>query len=279
MSERGVFAVDRGIWDHPSLAKEPFTEREALMWMFGAAAFKPMRIRVGSVSVNLLRGQLAHSLRFMADKWDWSEPRVRRFLTRLKTDAVVTVSTDAGVTVITVCNYNKYQRVSLPDGAGTDAQIDAAATQQRRKEEDIQSIQLASDADARDPVERVLEAIGVADNPNWYGHRHRVASWLPNWDLERDILPTVKRMIANRTGPPPTTPKYFEAAIADAAASRLAPIPIGTPGKRNGTTGTVLEAADRLVERIRQFDAPAPADQRVIRIGAGANPIRAIPQG
>lgn len=279
MSERGVFAVDRGIWDHPSLAREPFTEREALMWMFGAAAFKPMRIRVGSVSVNLSRGQLAHSLRFMADKWDWSEPRVRRFLTRLKTDAVVSVSTDAGVTVITVCNYNKYQRVSLPDDAATDAQIDAAATQQRRKEEDIQDIQLADAEDARDRVDAVMDAIGVNENPNWYQHRYRIAGWPSSWDLARDVLPTIKRMMVGRTGPP-HSPKYFEAAIADAAATRLAPIPIGTSDKRNAkTSGSVIDAADRLVERIRQFDAPAPPDQRSLRIGAGPHPIRAISQG
>ncbi len=38
MSERGVFAVDRGIWDHPMFACEPFTEREAWQWLIAEAA-------------------------------------------------------------------------------------------------------------------------------------------------------------------------------------------------------------------------------------------------
>jgi hypothetical protein len=137
MSERGVFAVDRGIWDHPIFAAEPLTEREAWMWMISDAAYRPHRRRIsGSYQVDLDRGQLGGSLRFMADKWGWSEPRVRRFLKRLKTDAMIDAATDAGITVVTICNYTKYQRVSLPVDAASDALDDAAATQQRRKVED-----------------------------------------------------------------------------------------------------------------------------------------------
>jgi hypothetical protein len=33
MSERGVFAVDRGIFDHSVFAREPFTQREAWIWL------------------------------------------------------------------------------------------------------------------------------------------------------------------------------------------------------------------------------------------------------
>jgi hypothetical protein len=136
VSERGVFAVDRGIWNHPSFANEPLSEREAWVWLIGEAAFKTRTRRIGSVAIELSRGQVAASLRFMADKWQWSEPRVRRFLKRLKTDAMIDAATDAGVTVITICNYTKYQRVSLPADASSDAQNNGAATQRRRKVED-----------------------------------------------------------------------------------------------------------------------------------------------
>ncbi|WP_293796701.1 hypothetical protein [uncultured Bosea sp.] len=136
MSERGVFAVDRGIWDHPVFAREAFTEREAFMWLVSEASYRPRRFRTGSNVMELARGQLAHSLRFMADKWGWKEPRVRRFLGRLKIDAVIDADSDAGTTRITICNYDKYQRVSLPSDAANDAGADAQTTQQRRKEED-----------------------------------------------------------------------------------------------------------------------------------------------
>ncbi|MCC8956146.1 hypothetical protein H8B02_22755 [Bradyrhizobium sp. Pear77] len=136
MSERGVFAIDRGIWDHPTFANEPLTEREAWIWLIGEASFKARTRRIGSAVIELKRGQLAASLRFMAEKWGWTDSRVRRFLERLKIDSMIGTATDAGVTVVTVSNYNKYQRVSLPSDAARDAQSDAAATQERRKVED-----------------------------------------------------------------------------------------------------------------------------------------------
>jgi hypothetical protein len=69
----------------------------------------------------------------------------RRFLALLKSDAhddaQIDTQTDAGITVITIRKYDRYQRVSMPTDAANDAEVDAsgdaAATHDRRKEEDI----------------------------------------------------------------------------------------------------------------------------------------------
>jgi hypothetical protein len=84
----------------------------------------------------------------MAERWRWTEPRVRRFLTLLKTDAdsdaQIDTQTDAGMTVITICKYDRYQRVSIPidtpADTAIDAPADAEATHERRKEEDTKDI-------------------------------------------------------------------------------------------------------------------------------------------
>ena len=116
MSERGVFAVDRGVFGHPRFKDEPFTEREAWLWLVSEAAFRPYLRRVGSARVQLNRGQLAHSTRFMADKWKWATTTVRRYLARLASvidadEPMIKTTTDAGVTVITINNYDAYQTV------------------------------------------------------------------------------------------------------------------------------------------------------------------------
>lgn len=49
-------------------------------------------------------------------------------------------------------------------------------------------------------------------------------------------------------------------------------------GKSNGQS-SVLAAADRLIDRIREFDAPAPGEQRRLCSGEGALAVRAIPEG
>ena len=146
MSERGVFAVDRGVFDHPKFKdeKRPKSKLEAWLWLLANAAWKTHRRRVSGKDFDLKRGQLVASTRFLAAKWQWSEPRVRRFLTVLKTDAdsdaEIDTHTDAGVTVITIRKYTEYQRISLPRDADKDAaregHTDAQSTQQRRKGED-----------------------------------------------------------------------------------------------------------------------------------------------
>jgi hypothetical protein len=134
----GVFAISRGVFEHPCFAPEPFTEREAWIWLIGEAAWRDKRIRVGKSIIQLKRGECAFSMRFMAGKWRWSESRVRRFLKRLKIDAMIDARSDAHATHITICKYNEYQRVSLPSDALGDAQSDAPATHKRRKEEDME---------------------------------------------------------------------------------------------------------------------------------------------
>lgn len=136
MAERGVFAIDRSVFDHPIFAPEPFTEREAWLWMIGAAAWKPMRVRVGRAPIELERGQLAFATRFLATKWRWSEARVRRFLKRLEIDAMIATQTTHQATLITLCNYDKFAFGRRTDDAPSDAQTDAEATRSRRKEEE-----------------------------------------------------------------------------------------------------------------------------------------------
>ena len=107
MSERGVFAVDRGVFDHQFFAREPYTEREAWLWMIGAAAWKATQVRVGRQVVMLERGQLAFSTRFLAGKFRWPQSRMVRFTKRLETNSMVSTVATRGSTQITICNYNK----------------------------------------------------------------------------------------------------------------------------------------------------------------------------
>lgn len=109
MKVGGVFAVDRGVFEHEFFAPEPFTEREAWIWMCGTAAWKSTRVRAGRRQmISLDRGQLAFSERFLATKWRWSKTRVHRFIDRLKTEAMVITKSDQFVNLITICNYERY---------------------------------------------------------------------------------------------------------------------------------------------------------------------------
>ena len=123
MSERGVFAVDRGIFDHPFFNEDrPFSRLEAWLWMLAEAEWKPVRRSVGSSVISVDRGQFAHSIRFLAEAWGWPKTNVSRFLDRLKTGTMIGTDTGTGVLIVTICNYETYQKVALPkrDKNGTD---------------------------------------------------------------------------------------------------------------------------------------------------------------
>jgi hypothetical protein len=124
----GFYLMHRGWQDNPVFRNEDFSRRDAFVWLVEEAAFRPTKIHAGTGEIELQRGQLSHSLRFMAKAWKWDEAKVRRFLSSLVKAEIIDAATDAGQTVITIRNYELYQ---TPERQA-DAADDAAATQQRR---------------------------------------------------------------------------------------------------------------------------------------------------
>lgn len=110
MAESGFIAISRDFFDHPAFALESFTEREAFQWLIKEAAWKERTVRRGRKPIDLKRGQLAHALSFMAEAWGWeSKTRVTRFLARLKKLGMIDTLAQLDATLITICNYDKYQ--------------------------------------------------------------------------------------------------------------------------------------------------------------------------
>jgi hypothetical protein len=116
--DKGYFVIARSVWDHERLQDDaPFSRREAWLWLISEAAWRSERRSYCTYKVDLRRGQLAASERFLAEKWGWSRSAVRRFLQSLKRAAmlelavvsVVGAGPEPTTTLITICNYDKYQ--------------------------------------------------------------------------------------------------------------------------------------------------------------------------
>lgn len=105
----GTFNVSRDLWEDEAFPDEPFSRREAWIWLLAEAAWKARTKNVKGYVVDLERGQLAASTRFMAAAWIWSEPKVRRFLNMLENRRMIICDADAGLTRITLCKYDVYQ--------------------------------------------------------------------------------------------------------------------------------------------------------------------------
>jgi hypothetical protein len=296
MTERGTFVIDRGWFDHPVFAREPFTEREAWAWLISEAAYKEHRKRVGSFVLDMKRGQVAASLRFMAKHWKWSEPKVRRFLTKLKTDAMVDAQTDAGLTVITICNYNKYQLVPSKTDAASTQPTDAGPTQDRRKLEvkELREVIVGGGGDAREPIirheafkvaEELAEVAGVGsplDWPiGWCGAPGRVEAWMGHGWTRDQIVNGAKVAMANKRDGPPFSVEFFAKPIARFIAQQTAPIPsvvqlsAQTVEVRNGRPETLPDTARRLAASGTTF-GPRPGS---VRAPAGGHDVRLLSEG
>lgn len=64
MSEHGVFAMDRGWFDHPAFKAEAFSEREAYLWV-------------------LMQGQSKAHPRYLSQVWRWKEREVNPFVRKM----------------------------------------------------------------------------------------------------------------------------------------------------------------------------------------------------
>ncbi len=97
----GYYLLHRGWQDHDVFKNEPYSSRDAWVWLIEHALWKD--------NGDLKRGQLDTSLGRLSRSWKWSIGRVRSFLGRLETSTMISTTSNTRSTRITICNYEKYQ--------------------------------------------------------------------------------------------------------------------------------------------------------------------------
>jgi hypothetical protein len=101
--------MHRGWLDHPMLGRERYCNRAAWVWLVERAEWNCRDVNIRGEIIILRRGQLVASQRYLATAWKWSRGKVERFLTMLEIEGAIERAIEPGETVITICNYDKYQ--------------------------------------------------------------------------------------------------------------------------------------------------------------------------
>ncbi len=130
------YTMERGWQDHPLFEGDEYSRRDAWEWLIAHAAWQDKRARVNGHMVELKRGQLSYSYRFLAEKWLWSLGKVQRFLADLKNDTMIDTVSDTGQIIITIQNYDRFQSKPSKSDTPKDTQADTVAIQERYKEEE-----------------------------------------------------------------------------------------------------------------------------------------------
>lgn len=254
------------------------------MWLISEAAWKDRTRRIGTRVVELKRGQLCASLRYMAERWGWHRSSVDRFLGKLcKWDMTETLC-ETGITVITICNYDEYQKVGLPN----ETREDEKPRHERDKTETLNNNTTDYTAEnAREifhpKTEEVIAAIESPLRidrdfvpPEWMGARYRVSAGL-NAGWRPDVIISSVKAQAARKHSPPQRFEYYERGIAEAHARADAPLPeIPKYGGQVGRSSeTLTDVAKRLSGQVIDF-GPRPGG---IRSDADGAAVRLLSQG
>lgn len=129
----GFIALHREAFSHP-LLKDADRFR-AWFWLVANAAWKPTRHDARGRTIEVQRGQICAGREYLAKEWKWSPSAVERFLTRLETEHMIERETGQGKSVITICNYDKYQDFTEESGHMSGQQIGQKSDRNRTAKE------------------------------------------------------------------------------------------------------------------------------------------------
>lgn len=125
---KDFYVMVRGWMDDDIFSPQPYTEREAFLYLIENASWKDRPFRIGTNVINLERGQLTASLRFLAEAWKWNKNKVDRFLSLMVKVDRVKIKSGTGQNIITICSYSKYQDIGYEVGTDAGRKWDANGT-------------------------------------------------------------------------------------------------------------------------------------------------------
>ena len=109
MSDKGYIKLDRQLMDHELWQEKPFDRARAWVDLLMMANYKDHDvIRKGKLE-HRKRGEVNTSIGYLAQRWGWSENKVRRFLGILNECAMCRTNGRPNGSTLTIENYTKYQ--------------------------------------------------------------------------------------------------------------------------------------------------------------------------
>lgn len=114
MSDNGYVYAYRGAWSHPAFNNL----REAAIWnfLYQNAFWQDGDRNFNGYTFRLKRGQIIVSIAFLAKGFGMTEKGVRVVIQKLEKLGMVGVQGASRGTIITICNYEKYQTFQKPEG-------------------------------------------------------------------------------------------------------------------------------------------------------------------
>ena len=131
----GFIRLHRQITSSEIWGMDPeFSRLQAWIDLLMMARWKPGGTTTKHGWVDLDRGQLVASERFLEVRWSWSRGKIRRFLKWLESRQQIVPVKNGANTVITILNYDEYQSDDTSNSTNDGTSNEPVTNQQRTKE-------------------------------------------------------------------------------------------------------------------------------------------------
>lgn len=116
MRDQGFIKLSRKFFEN-ALWKEhrQYSRSEAWLDLIQMAGFEDSKYILNNRAIEVQRGEIVASRRFLENRWLWGSTKVTNFLDYLKKEGMVNQRQTNGQTIITLCNYDTYNTRQTSD--------------------------------------------------------------------------------------------------------------------------------------------------------------------
>lgn len=188
--------LNRSITDHWLWTSgETFSRGQAFIDLLLMAAYADHPIVSQGKRMNLKRGSVVTSIRYLSDRWRWSKDKTMNFLNDLEADGTIEKVSDTKRTVLTIVNYEKYQGSATNDRTQNGRKTDADRTQNGQTKESKEGKRNISNIFVPPTVEEVksyCDEKGYSVDPSQFVDFYESKGWLVGKSKMKDWKASVR---------------------------------------------------------------------------------------
>lgn len=145
-----------------------FSSCEAWLDLIQSARFEatPRKESIGGREISYSRGQYPASIRFLSQRWKWSEKKVRSFLVHLRKKGMITVECNQGMNLITLCKYEEYNPMGTTKGTTKGTGIEKEINELRQEWAQLRAQLGAQPMNNNLPQSELLQKSGHTEGTN-----------------------------------------------------------------------------------------------------------------
>lgn len=112
VDDLGYICLWRKMIENPIWTSEPFTRGQAWVDLLMMANHKDSYFYVRGNRIDIKRGQVGRSQKYLSERWTWSRTKVNRFLNDLEKEQQIKQQKSNVINTIEIVNYDLYQKKS-----------------------------------------------------------------------------------------------------------------------------------------------------------------------